>query len=804
MNPYTYSRKQHKAGPQKRQSGAADSALSFARSFFNTEINALVAIALVTFLATSAAAATLAAQSEMAGPLDNFSFSLSTAHASVLGESTSGARVGQLVYNPGNRTIYLVGNSGLYGFPSATVFYSWGYKFEQVVPANAAEQALTMVGLVPGKQAGCGNPLEQITGSCNGSSLLSVPDSSSSSVRVGKLVYNPGNLTIYLVGQNGLYGFTNAATFFSWGYKFEQIVEANSAELALPILTVYVPVKSGGCASPLDQIANKCQNDELKPAIKVISPNGGESWKMGSAQTITWTGGSYATAVPIYLLQKRTLNGQDSFYNIYTIGSVNGQYGVYTWTVPSELGPVAEGNNYYIQVGCWSYGFAATASCNGDISDAPFSIAGAASTSNTPPEFVMPIVGDYSNVIVNSSFGFNLSATDAQGGQLIAKVNWGDTLVDVQTISSHAGTAAAFERFSHNYTQPGNYTITITVSDSQSLSTVKTAAITVINSASSFAVSPSYLSFTAQAGNNIATALQAISVTPAGATSGWTAQVQTGLSIPGLNLSYANAVGAIVSGSGAATFSASIVGPFTAGTYNSVINITSGGQTKTVPVYLTVSAAASLNRAPSVPVMSLGPSNGMATVNVGQQFNFMSTDPDNDPLSFSINWGDGTTATVLPGQQTSSGSYIVGALHTWTAAGSYTINVTASDGKGAYSYGSVPITAAGLTAQTASLTANGHQSITVNKGSVINYQWSSANADSVDSYYSVDRPDTCGNNSTATLYSWIINNSNRTGSQSATVQDCQAGVTYTITYRAYKSGAPQAFVLSTVVVRVNP
>ncbi len=75
------------------------------------------------------------------------------------------------------------------------------------------------------------------------------------SVRVGQLINNNG--TVYLVSQNGLYGFPDLATFNSWGYSFSQIVTANSTEVNLTMIGL-VPMKSVVCASPLDQINGKC------------------------------------------------------------------------------------------------------------------------------------------------------------------------------------------------------------------------------------------------------------------------------------------------------------------------------------------------------------------------------------------------------------------------------------------------------------------------------------------------------------------------------------------------------------------
>lgn len=61
-------------------------------------------------------------------------------------------------------------------------------------------------------------------------------------------------------------------------------------------------------------------------SVRVTSPNGGESWAGGSAQTVTWT----ASGVPTVALQYSLDDGG----SWAAIGSVAGTAGSFTWTVP--------------------------------------------------------------------------------------------------------------------------------------------------------------------------------------------------------------------------------------------------------------------------------------------------------------------------------------------------------------------------------------------------------------------------------------------------------------------------------------
>ncbi len=75
------------------------------------------------------------------------------ASGSVLINNTTAAHLpGTLVNNKG--TVQLVGNSGLLGIPDVATFNSWGYSFGKVVPANAADQAMTQTGVMATRVAG--------------------------------------------------------------------------------------------------------------------------------------------------------------------------------------------------------------------------------------------------------------------------------------------------------------------------------------------------------------------------------------------------------------------------------------------------------------------------------------------------------------------------------------------------------------------------------------------------------------------------------------------------------------------------
>ncbi len=78
-----------------------------------------------------------------------------------------------------NGIVYLVSSKGLYGFPSAAVFGSWGYSASQLRNPTAEERNLPLLGDVPVRLSNaCANPLNQIAGSCN-TTIVPTSDNSS-------------------------------------------------------------------------------------------------------------------------------------------------------------------------------------------------------------------------------------------------------------------------------------------------------------------------------------------------------------------------------------------------------------------------------------------------------------------------------------------------------------------------------------------------------------------------------------------------------------------------------------------------
>jgi len=83
----------------------------------------------------------------------------------------------------------------------------------------------------------------------------------------------------------------------------------------------------------------------IEPAqLEMTSPNGGESWELGTTQNITWNANGYAGTVRLILFQKAAKIGQ-------IVGSVPASAGSYAWTVGShQAGTAPAGILYSIRL----------------------------------------------------------------------------------------------------------------------------------------------------------------------------------------------------------------------------------------------------------------------------------------------------------------------------------------------------------------------------------------------------------------------------------------------------------------------
>ena len=124
---------------------------------------------------------------------------------------------GSLINDHG--TVYLVSRGTKAGFTSANVFLSFGYKWNNVVVGD-----VSFMDLGP------------------------ILDSSSRAHLAGTLVLDHG--TVYLLAEDGKMGIPSIPVFNSWGYNFNEVVQANSFDQALPMSSGIMQTR-GVTLSPL-------------------------------------------------------------------------------------------------------------------------------------------------------------------------------------------------------------------------------------------------------------------------------------------------------------------------------------------------------------------------------------------------------------------------------------------------------------------------------------------------------------------------------------------------------------------------
>lgn len=108
-------------------------------------------------LITGGQKAAFTAESVFTG--QGFSFAYANYGDSSFLTKTSNIDNASMAHRPGvlvndNGTVKLVGNSGVLGIPDMATFNSWGYSWAKVVPANTADKALPMSGVMAARQAG--------------------------------------------------------------------------------------------------------------------------------------------------------------------------------------------------------------------------------------------------------------------------------------------------------------------------------------------------------------------------------------------------------------------------------------------------------------------------------------------------------------------------------------------------------------------------------------------------------------------------------------------------------------------------
>lgn len=236
-------------------------------------------------------------------------------------------------------------------------------------------------------------------------------------------------------------------------------------------------------------------------SITVLSPNGGETWQLGTIKTIKWQDN---TPVPLCGISSTGVSPTCGFapriYDIkltqpkaycppcaagtlcsaclapipYTIAKSISGYS-YSWGVGKVINdyistPVPEGA-YTVQI-------CQTGTSNCDSSDSYFKIISSTST-NLPPVISG---GTFPTTLsVNQTGTWIVNASDPENGPLTYDVAWGDTFGSGYAPQT-ANLPSQTSTFTHSYSSAGTYTVTFTVKDNGGLTAQTSSTVQVGNS----------------------------------------------------------------------------------------------------------------------------------------------------------------------------------------------------------------------------------------------------------------------------------------------------------------------------------
>ena len=367
------------------------------------------------------------------------------------------------------------------------------------------------------------------------------------------------------------------------------------------------------------------------PGVTVVNPAPGGGTT--AAQTFTINGATTQTAPAI--ANGPAPNGTlGSAYNFsYTAtGNPAPAFSVTAGSLPPGLAITSSGiiSGTPTTAGTFSGTVTASSSVN-PAATQNFSIIIAASSGTTPPQFTSPATATLSTASVNQTISFSAAASDPNGGTVTLTWSFGD------------GATASGSNVSHAYSVAGSYTVTATAS-SNSGTASSSIAIAVVDSVGQTPVITSPLTASATQGSVFSYQIAATGTAPI------SFQAQN---LPaGLSLS-----GTAITGT-----------PATAGSIPVTLTATNSLGTDSETLLLNIAVPAGAPNDP--PVFSSPPTADSSTGTVGESvtFSVAAADPAGNPLSYTWNFGDGTSA---------QGANV---SHVYSAPGIYTETVTVGDG----------------------------------------------------------------------------------------------------------------------------
>ena len=328
-------------------------------------------------------------------------------------------------------------------------------------------------------------------------------------------------------------------------------------------------------------------------------------------------------------------------YHVYRSGSASGPFSRIT-------GSLVSGTSYTDNVTAGTYAYMVRAvkletSGGGTYFNpsegaiATLNIGGGGGTTNQPPTITSAATATPNSATTGQNIAFNVSAQDPENDPLTYVWNFGD------------GNTASTASTNHSYAAAGTYVATASIADNHNNSVTSSVTVTVSASGGG------------GGGNTPLTITAPLAAFPNAPSVGQTVVFTVGANHPLTTYSWDY-------GDGAHGSSESHI--YTAaGTFNVIVNVADAqNNTAFNTLLLTVAPSVGNTNAPPVIVTALAATPNPVTTGVSVAFTVRASDPDNDPLTYHYDYGDG-----------SSGS---NAAHTYKNAGTYAVALTVSDGRG--------------------------------------------------------------------------------------------------------------------------
>lgn len=279
--------------------------------------------------------------------------------------------------------------------------------------------------------------------------------------------------------------------------------------------------------------------------------------------------------------------------------------------------------------------------------------------SNNAP--AVPTITGPASGQTNSSLSFDVQGTDPDNDQVRYTVDWGDAKSDTSPLVN-SGTTQAMP---HAWAAPGTYQVKAMSTDSKGAASAwsATIAVTITGGGQNNAPATPTIAGPATGGVGASLSFDAQGVDPDNDQVRYTVDWGDTMSdtSPLVN---------------SGTKQAMIHAWTSPGTYQvKAMSTDSRSATSPWSSAIQVVISAGQNSAPPAPTLA-GPSN--VKVGVPGSFDVTGTDPDNDQVKYTIDWGDTTTDT---GPQVASGTKH-SFSHAWSAKGTYALKAKSADAPG--------------------------------------------------------------------------------------------------------------------------